>query len=340
LLPPSLRSRAAFKKAAAWRIKRWWHIFLYHLLRLPHRGWLMLKWADVGLVALEFTLIAWWHVAEQTDLRSEAVAKKDARTWLQLDKHARKSRFVRGLFLLAAHVALLIGALVLTNYAPIGWLAVTAVALPILATFGRPAHKPIVSAATVPLGYDELSVAVIVRALGALGIPELNKAIEANPETAIARVDPIARDGNDWLARLDLPHGVTAAEVSDKREELASGLRRPLGTVWPETDHKRHPGALSLYVADQDMTEAERTAWKLAKNGIADVFKPVEFGTDPRGRAVTITLMFANVIIGSIPRMGKTFLLRLLLMICALDPRVEIHAYDLKGTGDLAPLRP
>ena len=36
--------------------------------------------------------------------------------------------------------------------------------------------------------------------------------------------------------------------------------------------------------------------------------------------------------------MGKTFLLRLLLLICALDIRVEIHAYDFKGTGDLKPL--
>jgi S-DNA-T family DNA segregation ATPase FtsK/SpoIIIE len=50
--------------------------------------------------------------------------------------------------------------------------------------------------------------------------------------------------------------------------------------------------------------------------------------------------MFTSVIIGSIPRMGKTFLLRTLLLICALDVRTEIHAYDLKGTGDLAPLRP
>jgi DNA segregation ATPase FtsK/SpoIIIE, S-DNA-T family len=33
-------------------------------------------------------------------------------------------------------------------------------------------------------------------------------------------------------------------------------------------------------------------------------------------------------------------LLRLLLLICALDVRCELHLYDLKGTGDLAPLRP
>jgi S-DNA-T family DNA segregation ATPase FtsK/SpoIIIE len=34
--------------------------------------------------------------------------------------------------------------------------------------------------------------------------------------------------------------------------------------------------------------------------------------------------------------MGKTFLLRLLLLIVCMDPRAEVHAYDLKGTGDLS----
>ena len=38
--------------------------------------------------------------------------------------------------------------------------------------------------------------------------------------------------------------------------------------------------------------------------------------------------------------MGKTFLLRLLLLIAALDVRAELHVFDFKGTGDLAPLRP
>jgi S-DNA-T family DNA segregation ATPase FtsK/SpoIIIE len=137
-----------------------------------------------------------------------------------------------------------------------------------------------------------------------------------------------------------LPHGVTAAEVSEKREKLASGLRRPIGCVWPETERKRHPGALSLYVSDEDMTTAEQPAWPLAARGAADIFQPQVLATSPRGRQVTVTLMYASVVLGAIPRVGKTFLLRLLLLICALDVRVEIHAYDLKGTGDLAPLRP
>lgn len=36
--------------------------------------------------------------------------------------------------------------------------------------------------------------------------------------------------------------------------------------------------------------------------------------------------------------MGKTFLLRLLLLAASLDPRVELHAYNLKGGSDLDPL--
>jgi len=48
--------------------------------------------------------------------------------------------------------------------------------------------------------------------------------------------------------------------------------------------------------------------------------------------------MYISGIIGSIPRMGKTFLLRLLLLVAALDPRAELHLYDLKGTGALGPL--
>ncbi|TFE37259.1 cell division protein FtsK, partial [Streptomyces sp. ICN441] len=47
-----------------------------------------------------------------------------------------------------------------------------------------------------------------------------------------------------------------------------------------------------------------------------------------------------SVVVGSIPRMGKTFLMRLFLLIAALDPRAEVHAFDFKGTGDFGALEP
>src|SRR6266496_6542187 len=51
---------------------------------------------------------------------------------------------------------------------------------------------------------------------------------------------PITRDGPGWRADVDLPPGVTVGDVVDKRPELASGLRRPLGCVWPEGDPGVH----------------------------------------------------------------------------------------------------
>jgi S-DNA-T family DNA segregation ATPase FtsK/SpoIIIE len=301
---------------------------------------LTLWWALVGVARIGAVQVAWWWNAEQTFLRHKAIADGDTGKYLSLHKHAREVRLARGLVLLGELVALGAGAALLSSVSLLLWVPVGLVAVPVLAWIGRPDDKPILTSSVVPSVIDRLTVALIVRALGALGIAEMNKALREEPEKAIVTIDGPMRDGQGWLWRGELPPGVTAGAVSDKREELASGLRRPLGCVWPETDHKRHPGALNLYVSDEDMRSAEQPAWPLAKRGTADVFKPELIGYDPRGRVVMVTLMFVSGIIGSLPRMGKTFLLRLLLLICALDPRVEIHSYDLKGTGDLAPLRP
>jgi S-DNA-T family DNA segregation ATPase FtsK/SpoIIIE len=86
------------------------------------------------------------------------------------------------------------------------------------------------------------------------------------------------------------------------------------------------------------MRKAKQPTWPLRRTGAVDLFRPQPFGTDQRGRWVFLTLMFASVIIGALPRVGKTFAVRELLLIAALDPRSRIYAYDNKGTGDLKPL--
>ncbi len=340
VIPEHLRTPEGRKKAADWHVKRAKHHVAYHAVRSPWRIVQMLWWAGAGLLGIVYAQLCWWWLAEQTYLRHKAISDGDTGKYLSLNKHAREVRLVRGLVLLGELGALAgLGALI-SSVSALLWIPVALVAVPLLAWIGRPEDKPIVTSSVVPVTIEKLTVALIVRALGVLGIAEMNKALAKEPETAIATVDGPMRDGPGWLWRGDLPPGVTAGAVSEKREELASGLRRPLGCVWPETDHKRHPGALNLYVSDEDMTTAEQPAWPLAKRGAANMFKPALFGYDPRGKAVTVTLMFVSIIIGAVPRMGKTFLLRLLLLIAALDVRSEIHAYDLKGTGDLAPARP
>ena len=340
VIPEHLRTRAGIAKAVRWRLRRWRHISLFHLVRLPKMIPLALVWAAVGVVRLEVAFHAWAFATEQAYLRGQTIEAGDIRTYLQMHKEGKQTRLFRVPTMIAAHLLVLVLAVVVTVKLPVLWVPVGLAAVPFLAAAGRPDEKPIVESATVPTSYEMLTLAGVIRALAGLGISELNKALNADPENAVVPIGPIARDGAGWLSMTDLPHGVTAGQVSEKRENLASGLRRPLGCVWPETLHKRHPGALGLYVSDEDMTTAPMPPWPLARRGAADMFKPVPFAVDPRGRVVTVTLMFASIIIGSLPRMGKTFLLRLLLLICALDVRSELHVFDLKGTGDLSPLRP
>jgi S-DNA-T family DNA segregation ATPase FtsK/SpoIIIE len=150
----------------------------------------------------------------------------------------------------------------------------------------------------------------------------------------------ITRDGPGYRADLDLPYGVVPEDVMEERQALASGLRRKLGCVWPSGDPDEHEGRLILWVGDKPMNETSKPAWPLLREGQVDLFKPVVFGNDQRMRDITVCLMFVSVVIGSVPRMGKTFLLRLLLLIAALDPRAQLLGFDFKGTGDLGPLEP
>jgi S-DNA-T family DNA segregation ATPase FtsK/SpoIIIE len=181
----------------------------------------------------------------------------------------------------------------------------------------------------------KLTSDIVLRALGALGIPAINQA-QAKGNPGFAFTAPITRDGPGWLAEGDLPYGVTVTDVIDRREKLASGLRRPLGCVWPEAVPDEHTGRLRLWVGDQDMSKTRQVKWPLLDVKPLDLFKPQPFATDQRGRWVAQTLVYVSGIIGAVPRMGKTFLLRLLLLIACMDLRAEIHAYGLKGTGDLS----
>ena len=176
---------------------------------------------------------------------------------------------------------------------------------------------------------------VITFALRHLGIGALTKAIEADPDTAIRFTGPAHREGTGWRIDFDLPPGVTAAEVIDRRSKLAAALQRPVGCVWPTALAEIHEGRLSLFVADKALGRSGAIPWELAERGETNVFEPLPLGSDPKGQPVTIVLMFAAGVIGAIPRMGKTFTLRLLLLAAALDARCELHIFNLKGGPDL-----
>ncbi|WP_019354730.1 hypothetical protein [Streptomyces sp. AA1529] len=338
VLPGWAVSKPELVAAAGWTAGHLWHSTAYHGVRAPWYALRLTTQAPRGAARFVGGSLRWMTDREGEPLRAAAARREDAGEYLKLSRQRDHRVRWRTVVSLVAAIVGFSTALAMYVLAP-GWLlalsgASVAVALGWL---GQPADAPVIHRA-VELGKaPKLTSDVVLRALGALGIPAINQA-QAKGGDGFTFTAPIARDGRGWRAEGDLPYGVTVTDVIDRRDKLASGLRRPLGCVWPEAVGEEHTGRLVLWVGDEDMSKARQPAWPLLKSGSVDLFRPVAFGTDPRGRWVEITLMYIAAVIGAIPRMGKTFLLRLLLLIAALDPRAELHTYDLKGTGDLDPV--
>lgn len=338
VVPVWLKSLAELRTASAWVARHYAHSVGYHALRSPVYALRLTFQAPSGAAKFIGATMRWVADREGEPVRLAAVRREDAAEYLKLSRQ-RDGR-VR-LRTLVAVLAMFIGlgsALAIYVLAP-DWLQAVSVGAVTLALggAGRKADAPVIHKAVELPTAVKLTSDIVLRALGALGIPAINQA-QGKGRDGFAFTAPITRDGPGWRAEGDLPYGVTVTDVMDRRERLASGLRRPLGCVWPEAVPDEHTGRLVLWVGDQDMSKTKAPAWPLAKAGTVDLFKPAAFATDQRGRWVDITLMYIAGVIGAIPRMGKTFLLRLLMLIAALDPRAELHTYDMKGTGDLDPV--
>jgi DNA segregation ATPase FtsK/SpoIIIE, S-DNA-T family len=336
IVPAHWRTREAAREHVKLSAARHGHAAAYHGVRLPGYLFMTSWWALVGLGRLVATLLSWWHVPDMRRLERQAAADGLLSDHLRIHKAGREVRTTRGLILVACLAVVAAALVVLASAPPWVWVAAAAAALPVLARAGRPAGKPIVTAATLPATVQAPDQDVITRALGSLGIAGVDRWLRDGRPLVFP--SPVREDGPGWRAEVDLPFGVTAAMVTERREQLASGLRRPLGAVWPEPVTHEHAGRLELWVGRQDVSKARQSPWPLLRGGNADVFAEIPFGTDVRGRTVKVPLVYHNWLLGSIPRQGKTAAVRVLACGVALDPLAEMWVHELKGSGDLDPL--
>lgn len=341
VLPLWLRDEDTFRAAAVWAGRRSAHLTAFHGVRLPLYWLRLVGRSPVGLGRIAARWSAWVSDAPGRAVRENLASGPGITpdSFYRVTEQHRDQ--VRGrLALSAAAVLGLLGGLWALVAAAPGWVVGSGVVFGfvLLGLFGRSPDRPVTSRSVDTESVPRLTEKLILTALAAMSIGELNRAVRVAGESAVRFPAPITRDGPGWRADIDLPPGVTAGDVIERRDRLASGLRRPVGCVWPETDHDAHAGRLILWVGDRPMSKAKPVVWSLTKTGTVDLFAPFPIGVDPRGRVVTVTLMFALMVIGAIPRMGKSFLLRLLLLAAALDVRAEVHIYDLKGGADMLPL--
>lgn len=335
VLPHWMHGREAFRNAAKVRAGHVLYLARFHVLRLPWYAAVTVFWGVAGTGRLAARWVRWWLFPVPRDVYAAAVADGHTawhRTHAVHKVTSRNRAVISGVVIAAAAI----GGVVAWHHAR--WVLVLAGAVTAAgaAAFGRPAGVRIVTRATIPQQYEALTLDVVTRALGSVGLAGINQWLREGRE--IDYTTPVKQDGPGYRVRMNLPYGTTAAQVIDRRSQFASGLRRPLGAVWPEPVTEEHEGALDVWVGQQDVSKAKAPAWPLLKSGTVDVFKPFPFAADVRGRRVLAPLMYTNWLIGSIPRQGKTATVRVLACGVALDPLAEQWIHELKGTGDLDPL--
>jgi S-DNA-T family DNA segregation ATPase FtsK/SpoIIIE len=337
IIPEHWRTWENAKRHIRLAAARHGHRAAYHGVRSPAYFARALGFAGWGIIVTAKRLIAWWHIPGTTRLEWEAAANGLLNEHLRLHKQGKETRRARGTILALCLAGLAAAVAAMVAFAP--WWAWALAAAALFAAFslaGRPQGTTITTRAELPAQVQPPDKDVIVRALGSLGIAEINRAIAAG--TFPPFPSPVREDGPGWRAEVDLPYGVTATQVIDRREQLASGLRRPLGAVWPEPVTHEHAGRLDLWVGRADVSKARPAVWPLLRAGQADVFGELPFGTDVRGRVVKVPMAYHNWLTGAIPRQGKTAAVRVLSCGAALDPLAELWIHELKGSGDLDPL--
>lgn len=327
VVPVWMRDRNEARYVARWAARYSTHAAAYHLVRTPKYSTKLLVRVPRGAGRVTAGTTRWLFDREAAPLRAEAVRRGDVETYLKLARMRNervRSRLAMAMLVGALGVVLTLIVLVAAPEV-LRWTIVGAL-LAGLGMAGGPADRPLLDVARIKPRARKLTADVVTRALAATGL--------VKDAAMISFPAPITRDGPGWRATVDLPYGVTAAAVIERRDRLASGLDLAIGQVWPESVTGGSLRRLVLWVGDEDLSQSPPSLWPLIKRGKVDLFGTFPFGRTQRGTEVPMSLVFTNLLIGSVPRMGKTFALRLVLLAAGLDPSSELHVYDLKGGQD------
>jgi S-DNA-T family DNA segregation ATPase FtsK/SpoIIIE len=213
------------------------------------------------------------------------------------------------------------------------------VAAAVIAAFGAagaPVDRPWIEHATVPSKARRITPDLLVQAFAAAKLCSLDS---DRAPGLIRFASPVAHDGPGVRAMIDLPAGVTATDAVGRREKIAAGLDIDEFRVFLDRVRGTAGSArrVVLWVADRDPYETASPVSPLGNAKAWDFWRPFPFGADARGRTVSVPLVWSSLLIGSIPRMGKTNAARLPAAAAALDAYCRMLIFDGKGGKDWKP---
>ncbi|UMP04384.1 FtsK/SpoIIIE domain-containing protein [Amycolatopsis sp. EV170708-02-1] len=155
-------------------------------------------------------------------------------------------------------------------------------------------------------------------------------------DESLRLVERAHRIGDGWAITVDLPATRKAADVVKNREALASALA--VDEVQLIVERVRgnggHAGRVSMWVADEDPYASPPLRTPLLGVTRWDAWRAVPFGRDARDRRIDLPLVWTSLLIGAIPRQGKTFAARLAAAGLILDAWVRLYVADFKGGKD------
>jgi S-DNA-T family DNA segregation ATPase FtsK/SpoIIIE len=213
------------------------------------------------------------------------------------------------------------------------WTVVAAAVVPV-AVFGRPADRPITDRVTIGAKFVRLTAEMVRTAVVALGMSRVK-----DPGDITFPGVGIHRDGPGWLARFNLPAGVEAIAVIERRGALSSALRLPVDQVWPSVGPD-HAGQVDLWVGMVPTSKMPAPKWALASESArTSVFDGYPIGHDERLRPVAFKPFERNVLIGGQPGSGKTYAGRAIVLGALLDPTVECWLAAFKPSEDFWDVR-
>lgn len=286
--------------------------------------------APWGVLVLAGRLLRWmWHT-ELSALEQAAAGRADLDKGPHIARQAAQARKARA-YVLGVGLAVVLAAAVTAWMLAPRWVVFVLLAalVPVFARIGRPADTPIIEHVTVGRRFTRLTSNMVRDAVVALRLTGLK-----GPGDISFPPPGVHADGPGWLARFELPPGLVASDVMDKRERLAGALRLPTDQVWLEVGPE-HSAQVDLWVGHKPASKMDAPVWALARpDARTSIFEPNPFANDARGRPVHAILFERNFLLGGQPGSGKSFGARTLMTIAGLDPTCEMKIAEFKGVGD------
>lgn len=326
VFPAWLRSREEFRAAATWATTHYAMVSAYHAVRAPVYVGKIGLYAPRGAWRWEETARRWIFDSEGAGLRAAAARDEEIDEYLRLVRVRNARVRLRLTVATLAAVVLVVGTVILrVELGAFLWWTTVAALVTLLGLVGAPADQRLIDPARIKFRMRKLSADIVSRAFTAAGLTK--------PDQGITFPQPITQEGDGWRVVVDMPYGKTYAQALKARDVLSSGLDCAATQLFLDKDESSER-RVSMWVAKRDPLAVKVGRSPLAEAERVDFWKPFPWGRDERGNEVLVTMLWLSLLVGAVPRQGKTFSARTIALAGALDPYVRLYVFDGKASPD------